>query len=80
MVAPANWGHGGASEVPLAGQTQKRGQRSAGMVQGPLGTVENATMGCALTRTAPVYNPGERGARWFDKGGEFGHLSKPSVI
>ena len=57
-----------------------RGQRSAGMVQGPLGTVENATMGCALTRTAPVYNPGERGARWFDKGGEFGHLSKPSVI
>ena len=30
------------------------------MDQGPLGTAENATMGKALTRTAQVYDPGER--------------------
>ena len=28
----------------------------------------------------PGFTMGERGARWFDKSCEFGHLSKPSVI
>ena len=28
-MAPANWGHGGVSEVPLAGQTQKTEDQGA---------------------------------------------------
>ena len=49
------------------------------MDQGPLGTGENASMGKALTRTAQVYDPGER-REIVRQRMESGHLSKPSVI
>ena len=49
------------------------------MDEGPLGTAENATTGKALTRTAQVYDPGERRELVRQKM-ESGHLSKPSVI
>ena len=52
------------------------------MDEGPLGTAENATTGKALTRTAQVYDPGERREMVRQKTGvwsseqAFGHLTK----
>ena len=52
------------------------------MDEGPLGTGENASMGKALTRTAQVYDPGERREIVRQRIGvwsseqAFGHLTK----
>ena len=65
--------------MPSAASKHKEEARLVRLVKRPLGTVENATMGRALTRTA-AFTIGERGARCADKRCEFeqafGHLTK----
>ena len=51
----------GDTAAPLSSELAAcQTQRRRGMDEGPLGTAENATTGKALTRTAQVYDPGER--------------------
>ena len=79
-----SWGHGGTSEVPLpACQTQRTEEQGAGGGQvwsgDPWGPGRMRAW-ATHWHARPEFTTGERGARWFDKRWESGHLSKPSVI